>query len=265
MKKILLSCNTPGMLSGAKEILDVTAAFEVTLNEKGFDEGIAMADKEQYDLFVVNISDLPESSYFNLLKFQTDHPGTAILAAGATLEYTYFVDAYLGSGVNQLEKPFVPDTVVPEVCRALQMENADILKLTAKARTGGKSSVLVVDDSAMILRSVKAMLEDEYHVSVATSGKAALKILHEKRRPDIVLLDYEMPEMNGMEMLWAIRNDVGLSKLKVIFLTGITGKDQVAAVMQLKPEGYILKPVTKEKLKAAIKAALEGKNVNQTL
>ena len=265
MYKILLCCNTPGMLSTASDLLASTGSFEITMCEEGADAGMELAGREHFDLFVVNISDLPENSYIALFTFQTSHPETVVMAAGATMEYSYFMAEYVGDGVNQLQKPFVPDTVIPEVGRALGLPNADILQLTAKARNSGRRVILVVDDNAVVLRSIKKMLDDDYDVMVATSGKAALDTLDRKRHPDVILLDYEMPEMDGREVLETIRHTARFSKLKVIFLTGISDREHISAVMGLNPEGYLLKPIAKPQLCEAIEATLKGRNANEAL
>ena len=63
MYKILLCCNTPGMLSTASDLLASTGSFEITMCEEGADAGMELAGREHFDLFVVNISDLPEFVY----------------------------------------------------------------------------------------------------------------------------------------------------------------------------------------------------------
>ncbi len=121
-----------------------------------------------------------------------------------------------------------------------------------------RKSILVVDDGAITLRSVKALLDSRYEVSVATSGEKALKRM-EKSLPDLVLLDYEMPGLNGKETLERIRADENMKDVPVIFLTGVADKQYIADVLQLNPMGYILKPPDKEKLFETIENALNFK------
>lgn len=117
-------------------------------------------------------------------------------------------------------------------------------------------SILVVDDSPVTLRGMKAMLDKDYEVSVATSGEQALKSI-KKKRPDLVLLDYEMPGLDGRETLEKIREDEEISDIPVIFLTGVADKEHIAAVLKLGPAGYMLKPAEKEKLMGTIENALK--------
>ena len=103
-----------------------------------------------------------------------------------------------------------------------------------------KKKILVVDDSGAMLRSVKGWLEHKYQVILANSGAMAIKYLS-TNRPDLVLLDYEMPVINGKQVLEMIRSESEFSNIPVIFLTGKNDKESIRQVLGLKPEGYILK------------------------
>ena len=103
-----------------------------------------------------------------------------------------------------------------------------------------KKKILVVDDSGAMLRSVKGWLEHKYQVILANSGTMAIKYLS-TNRPDLVLLDYEMPVINGKQVLEMIRAEAEFSTIPVIFLTGKNDKESIQQVLGLKPEGYILK------------------------
>lgn len=103
-----------------------------------------------------------------------------------------------------------------------------------------KKKILVVDDSGSMLRNIKGWLEEKYQVVLANSGAMAIKYLT-LDKPDLVLLDYEMPIVDGKQVLEMIRGEVEFSDVPVIFLTGKSDKDTVVKVMGLKPEGYLLK------------------------
>ena len=103
-----------------------------------------------------------------------------------------------------------------------------------------KKKILVVDDSGAMLRNVKGWLEDRYQVILANSGAMAIKYLA-TNRPDLVLLDYEMPVVDGRQVLEMIRTETEFSDVPVIFLTSKDDRESVMEVMKLKPEGYLLK------------------------
>lgn len=117
--------------------------------------------------------------------------------------------------------------------------------------------ILVVDDSAVTLRSVKSLLDKKYRISVATSGEMAIKSM-QRSLPDMVLLDYEMPDCDGKQTLEMIRQDDTMKDIPVMFLTGVADKQHIASVLALNPVGYMLKPPEKEKLLEAIEAVFSG-------
>lgn len=110
-----------------------------------------------------------------------------------------------------------------------------------------KKKVLVVDDSGAMLRNVKGWLEDRYQVILANSGTMAIKYLS-TNRPDLVLLDYEMPVINGKQVLEMIRSESEFSDIPVMFLTSKNDKESIQQVLSLKPEGYILKNTSPEQI-----------------
>ena len=115
--------------------------------------------------------------------------------------------------------------------------------------------ILIIDDDSNMLRTMKEQLHERYDVATAISGKIALKFL-EKRRTDLILLDYEMPVDNSPAVLEQLRNNETTKGIPVLFLTGVSKREKIQQVLALKPQGYLLKPIDKEKLIAAIESTL---------
>ena len=141
------------------------------------------------------------------------------------------------------------------ICRRLGTDMQQVMAEAASSG-GGRKKVLVVDDNATTLRSIKGMLETKYDVTLANSGMKAMTSIG-KSRPDVILLDYEMPVCDGRQTLEMIRADDDLYNIPVIFLTSVNDKEQINAVIKLLPAGYLLKPATPRKLFEAIEKALE--------
>ena len=116
--------------------------------------------------------------------------------------------------------------------------------------------ILVVDASGAMLRNVKGWLEDRYQVILANSGAMAIKYLA-TNRPDLVLLDYEMPVVDGRQVLEMIRTETEFADVPVIFLTSKDDRESVMQVMALKPEGYLLKTMEPERIIAEVDAFFE--------
>ncbi len=115
-----------------------------------------------------------------------------------------------------------------------------------------KKSILIVDDDPNYMGVVREWLKDTYKVSMANSGLRALKWLG-NNRVDLILLDYEMPVTDGPQVLEMLRADEETKDIPVFFLTGRDDKESVMAVVDLKPEGYILKTVGKDDLMSKLK------------
>lgn len=103
-----------------------------------------------------------------------------------------------------------------------------------------RKKILVVDDSGTMLRKIKEWLDDKYKITLANSGARAMKALA-LEIPDLVLLDYEMPIVDGRQVLSMMRAETEYKDIPVMFLTGKSDKESVMAVMSLNPVGYLLK------------------------
>lgn len=119
----------------------------------------------------------------------------------------------------------------------------------------GKKKIMVIDDSAILLRTAKQLLEEKYDIQMAVSGDYALRML-QKGLPDLILLDYDMPQMNGVETLRKIRHSYG-NRIPVIFLTGVNDKERIKEALEMDIAGYILKPFDKNRLLDAIGKAIQ--------
>ena len=126
-----------------------------------------------------------------------------------------------------------------------------------------KKRVMVIDDNPLLLRNMKHLLEKRYQVFIATSGEKALEFIP-KKKPDIILLDYEMPGMDGRETFMKIKENPDTRNIPVLFLTGISDKAHIYAALELEPAGYILKPAAEEKLFSQIEQALIEKMPDKT-
>lgn len=110
-----------------------------------------------------------------------------------------------------------------------------------------KKHVLVVDDDALMLKAMKEHLREKYDVATAPSGKIALKFL-EKKKTDLILLDYAMPVEDGPAVLEKLHANENTKNIPVVFLTGITERSKIQKALVQKPQGYLLKPVDHDKL-----------------
>lgn len=108
-------------------------------------------------------------------------------------------------------------------------------------------NILVVDDSEFMRAKLVKLLSEKYKVSEADSSIAAIQSIT-VNKPDLIMLDYEMPVCDGRQALEMIRSQKNTADIPVVFLTGKGDRESVRRVMSLKPEGYLLKTMPDEEI-----------------
>lgn len=111
-----------------------------------------------------------------------------------------------------------------------------------------KKNIVAVDDSSLILMTVEKILSEQgYEVKGFSKGMRALKYLKENV-PDLIILDVEMPEIDGFEMLKMIKEKEELKDVPVIFLTSNNGQNEVLNAINGGARDYIIKPINENVL-----------------
>ena len=122
-------------------------------------------------------------------------------------------------------------------------------------------TLLVVDDNRVNRLLLGRALEQLGHtVRFAENGKEALEALRQ-RRVDLILLDIEMPEMDGYQALAALAADPQLRDIPVVMMSSVEEVDSVARCIEMGAEDYLFKPVNPVLLRARVGASLEKKRL----
>ena len=109
---------------------------------------------------------------------------------------------------------------------------------------------LIVDDSRAMRTILGKMVASlGFEVTTAIHGKDALAQLAAGARPDLMLVDWNMPEMNGFELLQSVRSDAAYASSKIIMVTTETEVQRIAAALAAGANEYIMKPFTPEVIK----------------
>lgn len=118
--------------------------------------------------------------------------------------------------------------------------------------------ILVVDDQASIRSLVKEILHSLKitDVTEASNGIVALQKLQGSAPFDLLICDWNMPEMDGIELVKAIRSDEKLFALRVLMLTSEQTRENILKIAALKVQGYVLKPFKPEILAKAVRHSL---------
>ncbi|MCR5733270.1 MAG: response regulator [Lachnospiraceae bacterium] len=156
------------------------------------------------------------------------------------------LEEYLPTIANRiwLDRPVEMDALKPAIEKAF-----------AATGSGSKKRILIVDDDPSYAGMVREWIKDDYQADIVTAGMQAIKFLL-KKSADLILLDYEMPVVDGPQVLQMLREEPETAGIPIIFLTGIGTKEAVQRVMALKPDGYVLKTTTRDDLLKYLKSKL---------
>lgn len=143
--------------------------------------------------------------------------------------------------VREVPRPFDIKTLATQVNTLIKVED----------KFSEEKHILLVDDDYTFLQMVRSWLGLKYNVTVARSGMQAITFIAD-HQVDLILLDYDMPVMNGPQVLEALRSEPLTAQIPVIFLTGKNDRDSVMSVMSLKPAGYLLKSMSREDIIASV-------------
>ena len=144
------------------------------------------------------------------------------------------LDEVIGKKADYVAQTYTRPVDLQSLIKTIQKEGEAVDKLKEF------KSILIVDDDATALRSMKSLLSTRYKILVANSGMNAITILA-KNKVDLILLDFEMPIVNGPKVLEMIRSDPNTANIPVMFLTAKGDKRSIMEVLRFKPEKYLLK------------------------
>jgi sigma-B regulation protein RsbU (phosphoserine phosphatase) len=125
--------------------------------------------------------------------------------------------------------------------------------------------ILIVDDTPGNIKVLHNLLREDYALSVATSGAGALEIAFSDNRPDLVLLDVMMPEMDGHEVCRRLKADPRTHDVPVIFVTAMSEVEDETKGFGLGAVDYITKPIRPPIVEARVATHLELARTRQTL
>lgn len=229
-EKILFVSDRPSM--GADMLVKSLAdTFEV-MRVKSSDEVSHVPG-----IVLVNLAGLESSAKIKAFT------GTKIFLLGTQAE----ADASDIAGAEKFIRPFNAGEIREKLSGLSSQKAGSITK-----------TLLLVDDDAVMIRTLREGLSTSYKVLPANSGANALKILA-RTKPDLILLDYEMPEMNGPQVLETLRGNPETANIPVMFLTAKTDTESIAKIEALKPQGHMLKTLPLTEIKEIIQKFFDGK------
>lgn len=183
------------------------------------------------------------TDYSELFTYLSEEcPDISVVSISSRADSEAYEKYYETKQFHRIIRPILGKQVL-EVCREILLGKVSAEEFDKDE----KKHILVVDDNAMILRNIKRVLEERYTVAVAASGMQAFVSIR-KKMPDLILLDYEMPQMNGKEVFEKLQKNDDLKEIPIVFLTSVDSREIVMELLALKPAGYILKPADTQML-----------------
>lgn len=130
----------------------------------------------------------------------------------------------------------------------------------------GKRKILIVEDDELNLEMLYALLEDKYEIMKAENGKRGLELLGEHYKElSLVLLDVQMPVLNGFEFLKRVREDILLSSVPIVVITGNSETDTEAICLDLGAADFVTKPYDTDIIRKRIRNVIRLKESSLTL
>lgn len=246
MKNVLLIGKLNELVKDIHKAL--SEQFRVQLCSENVNMIPGMLNVSEPDLVLISLIGMHENheAIFELLR--RNYSRIPVLTIGTKEEWERFTKYYEGSQFENLIRPIDNSQIIEAVTRRLPVSEDELKQV--------KKQILVVDDNGPMLRTIKGMLEEFYDVTLVNSGMNAMKSIG-KKKPDLILLDYEMPVCDGRQTLEMIRADDEIADIPVIFLTGVSDRSYIEPILKLRPAGYLLKPPIKDKLVGKINEVFE--------
>lgn len=177
--------------------------------------------------------------FLNELKNLCIEQERLVILVGARSEYEKAIEIIPKSAiVKWFARPVDMDNLIETVESALNGEIAP----------SRRHRILIVDDDATYMRMLNEWMKERYQITMLDAGSKAIHWLMDGNKVDLILLDYEMPSMDGPAVFDMIKKDSNLREIPVMFLTGKDKKDTVMRAIDMRPVDYILKSVDKRKL-----------------
>lgn len=255
MKKVLLV----GELSEIVRSLNECMAddFQVQLCSEELANVQAMVKIIKPDLIVICQIGVEEIDNAMFAWLQEKCSGTPVLGITTSDGWKQCRDFYKSEQFDVLFRPVSKNELLEKCHELLGGYRSNQSERRVADKRYQKKKIMLVDDSVLLLRRMKSMLEKKYDICLAKSGEQALKMIP-KENPDLILLDYEMEGMDGKDTFEAMKEDEDMRFIPVVFLTSVADRQSIYSVLKSKPDGYILKPPDEERICETIQEVLGG-------
>ena len=281
MKKVLLVGQFTARFREINKSLTGKYEVRASVNKLEIFKGMFKLNKP--DIVVMLLQDLDETNESLFRELKKEYKDIPVVYMGIDLEDEKTPKYLLSKQFEYIEEPYTVEQLMEKIEYMLEKDisEEESIELSGKESAEEKTeeqketedkvsaerkiykneterkTILVVDDSGIFLRMMKGLLEEKYDVIITTSGLKAITLVHEKK-PDLILLDYEMPLYDGRETMMKIRESQDTKDIPIVFVTAVNDKEHIKAVLAQKPAGYLLKPLDKDRLLRIVRDIIGG-------
>lgn len=237
MKKILIIESSSVFINMLKNIFIENRGMKV-FSAKSLEEASSLIETHKFFLVISNLV-LPDALNLEILKLLAKHKLPTIV-------FSSRVESNL---LNNPEYPNIIDYVIKDFNHGI---NYISYLVEAMEYCRGKE-VLVVDDSTAVSKNIQQILEKILlKVYIAKDGISAIELLAKNSHISMIISDYNMPNMNGLELIKTLKSDIKYSKLPILIITGENDNNLKIKLYKYGANDVILKPVLEEELSSKI-------------
>lgn len=251
----------------------ITRALSSACEQLGFKtihqarDGLEATQYLQHNQVDIIISDwkMPKMDGLDLLKHvrqSKTHTSVPFVMLTGNLHQSDVVQA-IEAGVSEyLVKPFSRVTLAERVHKAfvspIKSHSVQRAEKEKDPQQPSKRTILVVDDEPSNLQVLGEVLKETYKIKACRSGQQALDICGKQDKPDLILLDIMMPEMDGLAVCKALKQNPETEFIPIIFVSALSQTDDVVKGLKLGAVDYIQKPVIPEIVLARVETHINS-------
>ena len=256
-QKIFLVDDTEFSLTKTKQILkDYYTVYTLDSAPKMFE----LLEKVKPDLILLDIN-MPGVDGFETiknLKAEENYTEIPVIFLSGVYDEESIVKGLALGAVDHIIKPYTPEALHASISKHLNPVTYHDDLIIDNDTSTRRLSILAVDDSPSMLRSIHFALHSRYKVHTLQKPENLKKII-EGLKPDLFLLDYNMPEINGFELVKVIREFKEFKNTPIVFLTSESSPEHLKEAINLGVNDYVVKPFNPKKLRDKITHCLEKK------
>ena len=258
MKQVLLVGKFTQRVREVNKVLANTYEVKTCINRLEIFDGMYKIKQPDVVVYIIEQKEDCDEELLDALK--KEYKEVPVICSNSDVDDDWIKEYMKSHRFMYLPSSSTTDELVQKVEYMIKRKESGEYELevpkAAVTNDSTRKNLLLVDDSGFALRTIKGYIGNKYDVRMVTSGLDAIAAIHQKK-PDLILLDYQMPMFDGKQTMEKIKEVEGGQDIPIVFVTSVNDKEHIKAVLALRPAGYLLKPVDGDRLLQTIESILE--------